>query len=142
MRKQVAQRLGKSVATVRRLEGVLLHPTVDSTGKHRFDSDEVEQLAGGIQRGEIALWHQMRGASEPLRGNPMNGPDSDGCAGCAEREQELAQMRDKLAEQERRSRREVDALRAERDRERAVYKAEQRELERELRRFIDDVVNG
>ena len=42
---QVARRLGKSVATVRRLEGAQLHPYVDASGVHRFDVREVERLA-------------------------------------------------------------------------------------------------
>src|SRR5690349_13236282 len=47
-RAQVAKRLGKSIATVRRLEGHALHPTRDERGIHRFDRAEVDQLA--IQR--------------------------------------------------------------------------------------------
>ena len=44
-RKQVAARLGRSLATVRRLEGTELHPVVDASGVHRFSSREVEALA-------------------------------------------------------------------------------------------------
>jgi phage protein D len=44
-RTQVARRLGKSLATVRRLEGVQLHPHVDANGVHRFEVREVELLA-------------------------------------------------------------------------------------------------
>jgi hypothetical protein len=56
---EVARRLGKSVATVRRLEGVELHPTRDSSGVHRFDPDEVERLAAKIRWGFRLPWgHQ------------------------------------------------------------------------------------
>src|SRR5689334_12598155 len=49
-RTQVARRLSKSVATVRRLEGHLLHPRRDWRGVYRFDSYEVEQLRAAPQR--------------------------------------------------------------------------------------------
>jgi hypothetical protein len=41
-RSQVARRLGKSIATVRRMEGSELHPWKDDAGVHRFDPDEVD----------------------------------------------------------------------------------------------------
>jgi hypothetical protein len=44
-RGQVAKLLGKSIATVRRLEGHELHPQRDLGGVLRFDEDEVELLA-------------------------------------------------------------------------------------------------
>jgi DNA-binding transcriptional MerR regulator len=44
-RKQVADRIGSSVATVRRYEGTLLHPRVDEDGTRRFDPKEVTALA-------------------------------------------------------------------------------------------------
>jgi hypothetical protein len=46
-RGQVAKRLGKSVATVRRLEGRELHPRRDTKGVLRFDPEEVEAVAEG-----------------------------------------------------------------------------------------------
>lgn len=46
-RMQVARRLGKSVATVRRLEGHSLNPVRDGRGIHRFHPEEVERLARG-----------------------------------------------------------------------------------------------
>jgi hypothetical protein len=48
-RAQVARRLGKSIATVRRLEGEQLHPTRDAAGIHQFDAAEVERLAAQVQ---------------------------------------------------------------------------------------------
>jgi hypothetical protein len=56
---EVARRIGKSVATVRRLEGVELHPTRDSSGVHRFDVDEVERLAAKIRKGFRLPWGQQ-----------------------------------------------------------------------------------
>jgi hypothetical protein len=44
-RAQVARRLGKSIATVRRLEGSQLHPRRDASGVFRFDEAEVSRLA-------------------------------------------------------------------------------------------------
>jgi uncharacterized small protein (DUF1192 family) len=57
-RAQVAQRIGASIATVRRLEGTLLHPIVDKDGTHRFDPKEVTALAASranqaLDRGAI-----------------------------------------------------------------------------------------
>jgi hypothetical protein len=49
-RTQVARRLGKSVATVRRLEGCVLFPSLDWRGVHRFDDWEVEQLRENPER--------------------------------------------------------------------------------------------
>jgi hypothetical protein len=43
-RSQVARRLGKSIATVRRLEGRVLFPRFDSRGTHWFDEWEVERI--------------------------------------------------------------------------------------------------
>lgn len=46
-RSGVAKRLGKSIATVRRMEGVEFHPTLGSDGVRLFDPDEVEGVASG-----------------------------------------------------------------------------------------------
>lgn len=132
-RKQVAQRLGKSIATVRRLEGVLLHPMLDARGKARFDDAEVEQLVGAMERGEVTLWQHMRGKSEPLEGIAEDDADqAPECVGCVERDQQLAHLKRELGERERTHRSEVETLRA----ERAQYLVEQRELENELGEFL------
>ena len=57
-RAQVAERIGASVATVRRYEGTLLHPHIDKDGTHRFDPKEVIALAASranqaLDRGAI-----------------------------------------------------------------------------------------
>ena len=49
-RGQVARTLGKSIATVRRLEGVLLHPRL-TAGVWRFERSEVETLAAELREG-------------------------------------------------------------------------------------------
>jgi hypothetical protein len=46
-RSGVAERLGRSIATVRRMEGTVLHSTKDERGFNRFDPEEVERLARG-----------------------------------------------------------------------------------------------
>jgi hypothetical protein len=43
-RREVAATLQKSIATIRRLEGHVLHPQRDARGTHWFDLDEVERL--------------------------------------------------------------------------------------------------
>src|SRR5579871_6249505 len=63
-RSQVARRLQKSVASIRRVEGVLLHPVRDGRGVHRFRVDEVEALAERLLRGEVTLWAGMERAND------------------------------------------------------------------------------
>jgi hypothetical protein len=41
---------GKSVATVRCLEGIELFPTLNEDGTHQFDASEVEALAARLDR--------------------------------------------------------------------------------------------
>lgn len=43
-RHEVAEHLGISIATVRRMEGRKLHPVPDARGVRRFDADEVRAL--------------------------------------------------------------------------------------------------
>jgi hypothetical protein len=43
-RREVAERLGISVSSVRRLEGVGLHPVLDDDGVWRFDPAELERM--------------------------------------------------------------------------------------------------
>jgi hypothetical protein len=57
-RGQVAKRLGKSIATIRRMEGRELHPERDPNGIMRFDPEEVER-AQGPRRGR-----RLRGYGE------------------------------------------------------------------------------
>jgi hypothetical protein len=62
-RTEVAKRLGKSVATVRRLEGHVLFPAKDWRGVHRFDEWEVERLEKNperTQRWARSRWFEQR----------------------------------------------------------------------------------
>jgi hypothetical protein len=67
-RKQVARRIGKSIATVRKMEGVSLHPNPDAKGVHWFDEEEVEAVVEHIAFTGRALegvtWPCARGAYE------------------------------------------------------------------------------
>lgn len=69
-RSQVARRLGKSIATVRRIEGVLLRPVQDAHGVHRFDADEVDALAEDIVQGTVSLWAELQGDNDSDDGSP------------------------------------------------------------------------
>jgi len=66
-RKQVAARLGRSLATVRRLEGDVLHPVVDANGVHQFDPQEVEALARDVARPGGALRSASPGLALPRK---------------------------------------------------------------------------
>lgn len=56
-RAAVARRLGKSIATVRRLEGTELHPKRDPrSGNFLFDPAEVERLAAASKDGSRPTW--------------------------------------------------------------------------------------
>jgi hypothetical protein len=70
-RSGVAKRLGRSIATVRRLEGRELFPVVDKTGVHRFADDQVSRLvlrlrSGGSLDGARGDWLAGR---RPSRAN-------------------------------------------------------------------------
>ena len=129
-RRQVAQRLGKSQATVRRIEGVLLHPTQDSRGVHRFDDKEVEALAHGVENGTITLWQELRRGSTDAANDdpPVDFGSGKACTACADLEQQVQALRNELDELRRRHRRDLEDLRAEHSRERAQQDAEASEL--------------
>lgn len=116
-RSGVAKRLGKSLATVRRMEGVELHPTRDERGVHRFDPDEVEAVA----RGETSY----RGH----RADESRGFDEDDAA------DSLSEL---LARREAQQRAEEDDLRRLREREEQERRqAIQREVERQVSTRIE-----
>lgn len=48
-RSEVAKAIGRSIATVRRMEGKELTPEVDGQGVHHFDEDEVEAVAESLR---------------------------------------------------------------------------------------------
>jgi len=55
-RSQVAKRLGRSIATVRRLEGSALHPIQDRDGVHRFSAREVDAVKHGRSSLPAVQW--------------------------------------------------------------------------------------
>ncbi|MEO7032382.1 MAG: hypothetical protein ABI548_00995 [Polyangiaceae bacterium] len=125
-RQQVARRLGRSLATVRRIEGVLLHPVRDDRGVHRFNAAEVETLAQKIDGGQVAL-------GPNLRHSPLSSGDTDGpCASCKALKEQLELMRVEQEEFATSSRRTVTALEAQLAQERSRYAAEQRAMTIEL----------
>src|SRR6478752_2791194 len=95
-RQQVAKRLGKSLATVRRLEGGRLNPLQDARGVHHFDPDEVEALARDMETGRVALWQELR----PASGDPTSAHRDDSCAGCSELEEQVRALRARLDAQQ------------------------------------------
>jgi hypothetical protein len=115
-RTQVALRLGKSLATVRRLEGVLLHPRRDSLGVHRFDPGEVEDLAEDVRNGHVSLVGEMRPAAGGLG-------HLRGCGRCDTLERELAAARTELDQKQALHTRDLAALRNEHQTERARLEA-------------------
>jgi len=106
-------RLGKSLATVRRLEGVLLHPTQDSQGVHRFDRDEVEMLARDVEEGRLVLARELRNA----RPDTSAGNWHAECAKCAELRQQVEELQASRENECSRHQRELTALRREHDEE-------------------------
>ena len=67
-RASVAKRLGKSIATVRRMEGIELHPIVDERGIHWFEVCEVDALRASCGPGaESRFGLAIYGASGPHR---------------------------------------------------------------------------
>lgn len=61
-RSQVARRLGRSLATVRRLEGIELHPQRDARGVNLFDPDEVDAVASQLAESG-SVWRSNPNAS-------------------------------------------------------------------------------
>jgi len=76
----VAKRLGKSIATVRRLEHVELHPLRDARGVFRFREEEVERVA----RRQARPSGERRAHSAPLRLPPRAETEGDPDAEAAE----------------------------------------------------------
>lgn len=133
-RRQVAQRLGKSLATVRRIEGVLLHPARDARGVHRFDDQEVEAVAQGVENGTLTLWQEIRrGAADVTTDESLFDRNAaEGCASCLALEKQIRALGEELDELGRRRRLDADDL----ERERAKFAAERREFEDEVAEFM------
>lgn len=78
----VAKRIGRSIATVRRMEGSSLHPTQDADGVHWFEPREVEvalqQRAAGVDvgaHGSPPPWSDSAAQLENLRRLAMDAVD-------------------------------------------------------------------
>ena len=125
-RGQVAKRLGKSLATVRRIEGVLLHSVQDTQGVHRFNADEVDALAQKLEGGQTTLWQALRGTTDSAN---LDKPES-------ELEAQVESLRAELEQEKRRHRHELEALHAEHERERLERDAERREFETQVAEFM------
>ena len=126
-RQQVATRLGKSLATVRRLEGVRLWPVQDSRGVHRFDPYEVEALAHDLASGQVALWQELRPNLSDSTGPRRSGD----CSNCSDLEQQVHALQQLLDELRAKHQRELDELhgaRAQHDREAEELAAQLTEL--------------
>ena len=128
-RKQVALRLGKSVATVRRIEGVLLYPRRDARGVHRFDVSEVDALARRVKQGRV----QLSNAFSSTNSAAYQADTSEPCHRCTSLKRQLAALREELEGQRRLNDLEV----RESQRERSAHGADSDELMAELAGFID-----
>jgi len=119
-RQQVAKRLGKSLATVRRLEGVRLNPIRDARGVYQFDPDEVEALAEAVGDGTVALWQELGGDGG------LDAPR--GCPNCRALEGELARMRTEFDARSRMRDRLLAEAKADYERQAAALVAQVEEL--------------
>jgi len=127
-RQQVATRLGKSLATVRRLEGVRLRPVQDARGVHRFDPDEVEALARYLASGQVALWQELR----PNSGDSTGARRSADCPNCSDLEQQVQALQQHLEELRAKHHRELDEL----HRARAQHDRDAEELAEQLAELL------
>lgn len=125
----MAARLGRSLATVRRLEGSELHPVVDASGVHHFDPREVEALARDIvqPRGFRAFAVSEVTSAEP------NGD----CVSCSRLHGQLKRLEAELANIVREHARQLDDLRASHEQALAQSTIEQRALEAALSELLD-----
>jgi hypothetical protein len=87
-RAQVAARLGKSIATVRRMEGIELHPRKGTDGVHRFNPVEVATVA-----------RAPRGSQWPISNRTPDTDDDEqpGDEAFAERDDQIRALERKLA---------------------------------------------
>ena len=111
-RQQVARRLGKSLATVRRLEGIRLHPVRNVRGVHHFDPDEVEALVQDVSDGTVTLWQELGAGSGVSRLGT--------CPNCHELERHVSRLRAALDDERRNQARLIAALKTDHDREAAA----------------------
>jgi hypothetical protein len=134
-RQQVARLLRKSVATVRRLEGVLLHPVEDSKGVWRSDLAEVEQLAADVDEGRVNLWDAMNGVDAGVVQRDTDEP----CERCVELQGRAAEMESALSRLRRQHAAQVQSLQSQNFEERAKALKEAREFERDVALLLAEV---
>lgn len=134
-RKQVADRLGRSLATVRRLEGSILHPRRDSRGVHHFDRNEVESLARDLDAGRVSLARD-RGSVDQWEGQRTDDVANGDTSGLQEQIYSLAA---ELEDLRRTHRRDVEALQAESEQAQSLLRDELTSLTRELADFASTV---
>lgn len=117
--------MGKSIATVRRIEGVLLHPRQDARGIRHFDPKAVEALVKDVAEGTASLIPDLpsRWVSDHARRD-----DANECERCVVLSAGIEQLRTELDEQRREHRLAIERLHAEREREATTYEAEAKEL--------------
>lgn len=130
-RKQVARKLGKSIATVRALEGVHLHPVEDDRGVWRFDPEEVERVAGDIQSGRLSLWETLQHGVASL-------PEQAWCANCAESKKRVEELQAEVF----RGSRAVELLESQLALERAKHALQRQAWEAEVAEFVAATVDA
>jgi hypothetical protein len=132
-RKQVADRLGRSLATVRRLEGSLLHPRRDSRGVHHFKRDEVEALARDLAAERVPLTSTRRSSDDGWESERL---DEAPCHTCVDLQEEVDSLNDQLDALRRAHEQEVEELQQESERAKAQLRDEMSELERIVNDFV------
>lgn len=126
--------LGKSIATVRQLEGVLLHPTEDGKGIWRFDPDEVAQLSAGVRDGSVRLWEALRGSDLLAQGHV-----EEPCRGCAELKGRLHTLEGAVASLRQKHAGEIQALTSQHAAERQRAELEAGRLERDAAALLAEI---
>src|SRR5436190_6464805 len=111
-RGQVARRLGKSVATVRRMEGSQLHPRRDAGGVLRFNPAEVERVARAMRQGNLSTL-----SSASFRTDGFESDDDDEILDPAEIEHRERMRRAEAESDAAAEARRVDRLRLEQEHE-------------------------
>jgi hypothetical protein len=97
-RNGVAKRLGKSVATVRRLEGYELWPYVDHNGVHRFPEEQVRRLQVRLGAGQKPVAAQGEWLRQSKRTDGRNLPETKRVSDGASSNFERAAARQEVAE--------------------------------------------
>src|SRR5688572_22532524 len=96
-RAQVARRLRKSIATVRRMEGVRLHPTCDVDGVWHFDVDEVEScVRAQVSRGTQCAADRQQFSFDSVQGRTASAGTVDKFRDAVLRVQQLQEINTEL----------------------------------------------